>query len=250
MTTTELKYIKSLHLKKFRQKYHNFVVEGDKIAREVLLSNSFEVEGIYAEQNWINANADLLKVYSDKVTEITAKELGRISLLRTPNQVFLVLKQATTKIQWSELEKDYALYLDDVQDPGNVGTILRIADWFGIGYVFYSEKSADFYNPKVIQSTMGAFLRVKGIKMELDNILENQADLPMMGAVVDGENIFKQALPKNGLIIIGNESKGISKTTLKRLNYRISIPKHQNGGAESLNAAVATGIICAQLRNQ
>jgi TrmH family RNA methyltransferase len=139
------------------------------------------------------------------------------------------------------------LLLDEIQDPGNLGTIMRIADWFGIPNVICSTNCADAYNPKTIQATMGAFLRVRTFRLNLTEFCRNFSALPVYGAVLGGENLFQTKLNKNALIVIGNEGKGISPDMIQQLTHRIEIPA--NGQAESLNAAIATGIICAAFRN-
>ena len=148
-------------------------------------------------------------------------------------------------------EESLSLYLDGIQDPGNMGTILRIADWFGVDCVFSSPDCVDPYNPKVIQATMGAFLRVSCIETTIERLHEEHPGLPIYGAVMDGENVFHANLKsKEGIIVIGNEGRGISSEAESLLSQRISIPPAAHSGAESLNAAVATGILCAVFRER
>ncbi len=243
------KFIQSLQQKKFRQKYNNFVLEGDKIAREILQQRSLEVEAIYALDNWITTNTLLLQTHRESVHAIEPTDLKKISSLTTPNQVLVVAKMPEVLLDAALLTNDLTLYLDGIQDPGNMGTILRIADWFGLPYVFCSKYCVDVYSPKVVQASMGALLRVPVLEMELGALREQFPDLPILGAMLDGQNIFKTSLPKNCLLVIGNEGKGISVEAETLLTHRIAIPPAARGGAESLNAAIATGIIVAALKN-
>ena len=247
LSINKIKYIQSLHHKKFRQKYDNFIAEGDKIAYEIIKSGKIEIEAIFATSNWILKYATELKKFQSILVEINEAELKKISTLTTPNQVLMILKQPSFEVENQSFNNDLVLYLDGIQDPGNMGTILRIADWFGINYVFCSDSCVDIFNPKVIQATMGAFLRVKTKEIPLENIINETT--PIYGALLEGENLFQKTLSKHGVIVIGNEGKGINPTLLPMINNPILIPPHGEG-AESLNAAVATGIICAVFRNK
>lgn len=249
LSINTIKYLKSLHQRKFRQKYHNFIVEGAKMAVETLHNRSLLIEGIYALSGWVDENKELLAGFENKTHEITLDDLKRISLLSTPNQVLIVVKQHEYKNDPHEIANRLSLYLEDIQDPGNLGTILRIADWFGISNVFLSENCVEIYSPKVVQASMGAFLRVNCMECNLTDLLKLTPGLPVYGAVLDGMDIFKSDLTNRGLIVIGNESKGISNELERLLTHRISIPRFASGGAESLNAAVAAGILCAVFRN-
>ena len=220
-----------------------FLLEGDKMAKEAL--EQAEVVHIYAMEDWIEAHKASIHSKEIPFTVITERELKAISALTTPNKVLLVLKQFTQKLETISLQKGYALYLDQIQDPGNMGTILRNADWFGIPYVFCSEGCADSYNSKVIQASMGAIFRVKVIHIPLAELLEANADIPVYGTVLEGSNLYEIEPAQNGLIVIGNEGRGISLELQSLLTHKVTIPRGKNGGAESLNAAVASGIVCA-----
>lgn len=250
LSKNEIKFVQSLRLKKFRQKYDNFTVEGEKIAGEVLRQRRFQVERVYAVSEWLEKAALLSgrSGPSPALHEVSEAELSKISSLSTPNQVLLVLRPPQPASLRALEQNEPALYLDDLQDPGNLGAVLRIADWFGIPTVFCSPGSVDVFNPKVIQASMGAFLRVQSAEIALEELIAANPGTPVMGAVLDGDNMFETALPRNGIMIIGNESKGISATARQRLTHRIAIPRHEDGGAESLNAAVATGILAAWWR--
>ncbi|MBX2878073.1 MAG: RNA methyltransferase [Saprospiraceae bacterium] len=246
LSKNEIKYVKSLHLKKFRQKYNNFIVEGDKIVRELLASSNFQIEGLYADEKWLANHAARLPLSTAQVHSVSPTDLERISTLKTPNQVLVIVRQPTFRYTPDKINSSLSLYLDDIRDPGNFGTILRIADWFGIPYVFCSPTSAAWTNPKVIQASMGGFLRVQVHALALPEIPPLVPSLPVFGMVLGGQRLSEVPKPNAGLIVIGNESRGISVDNLQYLTQQITIPRHPQGGAESLNAAVATGIICAQ----
>lgn len=249
LSQSTLKYIKSLQLQKFRQKYNNFLAEGDKIVSEIIQQLPSTIEQIYAVPEWINAKQNFLPAIKHKVQEITTEELKKISGLVTPNQVLAIVQHPGFGLDADRVQTDFTLYLDNIQDPGNMGTILRIADWFGIPHVICSPNCVEVFSPKVVQASMGAFLRVKTVEKTLVEVKAAFPDLPIYGAVLDGTNIFEMALEKRGILVIGNESKGIAKETEAYLTHRIAIPAAPGGGAESLNAAVATGIIVAVFRN-
>ncbi|MEM1121222.1 MAG: RNA methyltransferase [Bacteroidota bacterium] len=230
--------------------YNNFVVEGAKMATEILKQRALELEGIYALESWIADQHELLAEVDAPLYPISPKDLERISSLKTPNSVLVVCKVPTYELDLPTINNSLTLYLDDLQNPGNMGSILRIADWFGLPYVFCSKNCVETYNPKVIQGSMGAFLRTKVISIEFEELMEYLPELPTFAAVLGGVDIFKSHLPKNGMIIIGNEGAGIRETIRQTASHQISIPKGQQGGAESLNAAVATGIICAAFFSQ
>lgn len=243
VSKNEIKYVQSLRLKKFRQKYNNFIAEGEKIAGEALLSARFNITRIFAVSEWLHDHAAWFsRIAPENIVEVDERELGKLSALSTPNKVLMILEMPPNA---EPPHIQTALYLDDVQDPGNLGAILRIADWFAIPQVFCSPGSVDVYNAKVVQASMGAFLRVHSQEVELETLLRRQPELPVLGAVLDGENLFTTTLPSSGLLVVGNESKGIQPSTQALLSHRIAIPKAPGGGAESLNAAVATGIITA-----
>ena len=249
LSNNKIKFIRALQSKKFRQKYNNFLVEGDKICREVLLCPHIKIDAIYALPIWIETNSDLLGVFTDKLMSVKPAELKKISALSTPNKVIIVAQPLDWQLAKDHIANGLSLYLDGIQDPGNLGTILRIADWFGISAVFCSPDTVDVYNLKVIQASMGAFLRIPVSYQEFSEIRTNYPDLPSYGMVLGGENLFQTPLSKNGIIVIGNEGKGIRKELLNQLDQELSIPAHPSSGAESLNAAIATSIACAIFRN-
>jgi len=242
LTKAQIRYIRSLKLQKGREESKVFIAEGKKLAEEWLLSD-WKIEMIIGVNDWVSANEYLLKKHPEaELTTVEDHELAQVSLQQTPNQVLLVCRQP--EVSEAIIEEKWYLALDDIQDPGNMGTIIRIADWFGINDIFCSPDCVEIYNPKVVQSAMGGHLRVNMHSVALDSILLN-AGIPKLAAVLDGESLFSANLPGHGIIVIGNESKGISSEIVKLCDYRISIPRL--GGAESLNAGVSAGIICAVL---
>jgi len=242
-------YIKSLSLKKFRQKYNNFIIEGDKMVSELLVQVPNQIERIFALSSWINQYDQKLKKIDVSVQEINDRELKKISSLKTPNQALAVVQQWEPDFQPTQLEGGLSLYLDGIQNPGNMGTILRTADWFGIDWVVCSPDSVDRFSPKVVQATMGALFSVKSVSRKIEDLTLKKLNLPIYGAILKGEDLFRTSLKKQGLIVIGNEGQGIRSDVLPFVDHPISIPAHQKTrGTESLNAAIATGIICATFR--
>lgn len=238
----KLKYIQSLGQKKFRQQEKLFIAEGPKLVSELLQVDLPMVKEVFALKEWINENEKLLvKV---PVTEISETELERISLLTTPNKVLAIARQFDEDIEIVTKGK-IILALDCIQDPGNLGTIIRSADWFGVEQIVCSHDSAEVYNPKVVQATMGSIARVKVLYTDLKEWLAEQKDTSIIATTLDGQDISSVKKIKEGIIVFGNESKGISDEILGMANIKLSIPK--KGRAESLNAAVAAGIILSYI---
>ncbi len=239
------KYIVSLHQSKFRQKFNQFIAQGPKICLEILQSNVLSIEYIFCTKKFAEQHAKIIDNSTGNISIITNDELKKISTLNTPNEILIVAHIPEYNIDFHKNLTEWSLFLDNVQEPGNVGTILRIADWFGISQVFLGEGCASVYNPKVIQSTMGAFLRVKTLKIGFTELLQESgaADVKSYACVVDGDN-YKTIGKPPGIIIIGNESKGIQNDILNASTNKISIPRI--GQAESLNASIACGIVCAE----
>ena len=246
LSKIKLKYILSLKTSKIRQKYGVFIVEGEKMAQEVLTHKGIEIESICALESWIQHNEWVLKTFFNKTITISESELKQLSNLNTPNKVLIVAKIPTPQYHNGVIEKSFSIYLDGIQDPGNMGTILRIADWFSMPYVFCSKTCVDVWQPKVVQASMGAFLRVQAMEVDYVDLKNRFPSLPTFAAILRGDNIFeKNNFPKQGIIIIGNEGSGISDDIVAQADYKITIPG--GGGAESLNAAVSMGIIAATL---
>ncbi len=249
LSKNKIKYLRALRQKKYRQKYNKFIVEGDKIARELLEQERFRPEWIFATSDWIKTQQKLLGVHLNKTLTVSESELKQVSNLSTPNQVLIVADRFNWTLDSERLGQGLSLYLDGIRDPGNLGTIIRIADWFGFDYIFCSPDCVDEYMPKVVQSAMGAILRVPILPYELKDLVAAQPQLPIYGTVLDGENVFKKALPSAAMIVVGNESQGVSKSAQALIQHRLKIPAAAQNGTESLNAAVATGIFCALFRN-
>ena len=245
ISKNKIKYIRSLELKKNRNKEGKFVAEGFKVVDDLLALQPADL--IVATQEWLHGKHLAAQT---EVIEVTEEELKKVSFLQHPQQVLAVFKQAQDgdfSINTSELN----LALDGVQDPGNLGTIIRIADWFGITHIYCSQDTADVYNPKVVQATMGSIARVKVEYGNLLGLVESlPADVPVYGTLLDGENIYQQQLENRGLIVMGNEGKGISPALAKKVNRRLLIPNFPEGRAtaDSLNVAIATAITCSEFR--
>jgi TrmH family RNA methyltransferase len=238
LSINQKKYVNSLKQKKFRTQHNSFVVEGVKLIDELLYSG-YKIEAIYATTTWIEKNPTI------DCIEISEKELNSISSLKTPNQIIAVVKQQENQL--ADVNSDLTIALDKIQDPGNLGTIIRTADWFGVKNIVCSEDTVDIYNPKVIQATMGSFFRVNIIYTNLSEFFSNNKDLTVYGALLEGDNVYKTELKSKGAVLLmGNESKGISKEIIPFVTDKISIPKF--GKAESLNVATATAIICSECR--
>ena len=238
VSKNQIKLITSLQQKKYRKQEQLFFAEGVKVVQELLHSN-FELQDLFTTKQ------DFLTVPKNKVHAITEAELKKISALTTPNTCLAVFKIPKAK---EMVEKGLIVALDDVRDPGNLGTIIRLCDWFGIETLFCSEESVDIYNPKVVQATMGSISRVNVVYGNLETFL-SQTKLPIFGTFMDGKNIYQEELSKEGIIIMGNEANGISTSVEKLVSERIAIPRFGNlQVTESLNVATATAIILSEFK--
>ncbi len=238
ISKSQVKFIKSLQLKKYRKQEQCFVVDGEKGVGE-LLQSDFTVELIVASQSYYQRNLQELDQAKATVLIVSEDQLAQLSSFQTNESVIAVVKQKPNHIP-ALGDHEFALVLDDIRDPGNLGSIIRSADWFGIRKIFASVQTADFYNPKVISATMGSFTRVAmGYCNLADEI--SKLNVPLYGTFMEGENVHQIPFGKSGLIVIGNEANGISAPVQKLVTHRITIPGVS--GAESLNAAVAAGIV-------
>lgn len=243
LSKTIIKYIQSLAHKKFRDEQGVFIAEGPKVVAELLLSTKFKCKIIYGVQSWMDDNATLLKnILEENKIKIPESDLERISLLQTPNKVLAVFFKKDEKLD--KLNKKFSLMLDEIQDPGNLGTIIRTADWFGVKNIICSNQCADCYNPKVVQATMGSLARINIIYTELEKFIHTNKGIPVYATTLEGESLSTFKI-NEGIILIGNESKGVSHNLLKLVTEQVTIPK--KGEAESLNAAVACGIILSHV---
>ena len=234
---SELKLIKSLQQKKYRNEHGLFVVEGKKTLEE-LLESSIVPYKLYA------VDTSAISAGSTEPIKISEKELRQISSLKNPNGflgVFHIPKEVESVVT------DWILVLDGVQDPGNLGTIIRLCDWFGIPTIICSKETVDCYNPKVLQATMGSIARVHVQYKSLEPFLEH-TKLPVYGTFMDGANVNTEQLPKKGIMVMGNEGKGISEAIAKRCTHRLAIPQFGNSTTESLNVASATAILLHEIR--
>ena len=248
LTKNTIKLIRSLELKKFRTRENSFVAEGPKVVGDLLAV--MRPKMLFATSQWISEN----NTNGIDVEMVNEDELSRISFLQHPQQVLAVFPMPSydESIDYTkELKGKLTLALDSVQDPGNLGTIIRIADWFGIETILCSHETADAYNPKVIQATMGSIARVRIIYTDLTKTLEAIAsEMPIYGTFLDGENIHSRQLPQEAVIVMGNEGKGISQEVARLVTDRVLIPNYPEGRptADSLNVAIATAITCAEFR--
>ena len=238
ISKNQVKYIHQLEQKKYRKREGLFVAEGTKVVGDLLKYH--KPEALFATDEWKAPDGI-------SYTIVTEEELRRISFLQHP-QLFPIPPQTTATNFGGAL----VLALDGVQDPGNLGTIIRIADWFGIETIICSEDTADAWNPKVIQATMGSIARVNIIYTNLLDFLDTlPPDFPIYGTLLDGENIYSQPLSEEGLIIMGNEGNGISEAVRTKINRKLLIPDfHQGETADSLNVAIATAITCSEFRRR
>ena len=239
LTNHTIKVLTSLDKKKFRQKYNLFLVEGNKIIKE-LKNSSFKVKEIFS------VNPSELDFLGMMIHQITDKELQKISHLQHPKNSVAVCELQENK----SIDAPIQLVLDNIQDPGNLGTIIRLADWFGIEQIICSPDSVDVYNPKVIQATMGSFTRVNVVYQEIEQILEN-ADCPIFGTDMVGKNLYLMDFPEKFYLILGNEGNGIRPNIKKLVSNNITIPRFGKlQSTESLNVSMAAGIILGQIFSQ
>ena len=243
LTKNEIKFIRSLHQKKQREVNNCFIIEGEKMINELYQQSKFDIDILYYTDEY---NSEKISESINKLL-ISNKELDRITGFKQANKVLAIVK---TK---KSLEPDYnennlILILDDVNDPGNLGTILRTADWFGITQIIVSKNTVDLYNPKVIQSSMGAIYRInyfiKDLKQEIENLKFNNYQI--LGATLSGENVYNMNFPVKSVLIMGSESHGLQKQMIDLLDSEISIPNF--GDSESLNVAMATGILLSEFK--
>lgn len=240
VSKNQIKLITSLQQKKYRKKEELFFAEGIKVVEELLHSN-FELHYLFTTKS------DFQSISNNKVHRITEIELKKISALASPSSCLAVFKIPKAK---KIVQNGLILALDNVKDPGNLGTIIRLCDWFGITTLFCSEESVDIYNPKVVQATMGSISRVNVVYGNLENFLKT-TKFPIFGTFMDGKNIYQEKLAKEGIIIMGNEANGISPSVEKLVSQRIAIPRFGNLQlTESLNVATATAIILSEFKRR
>ena len=255
ISKNQIKYVHQLELKKFRKQEGLFIAEGHKVVGD-LLAAGFRPTQLFATAEWITSNSPLLRGGGARgggdIIEVTTDELTKLSLQQHPQQVLALFPIPEAQPQISNLKSQISILLDNIQDPGNLGTIIRIADWFGIDTIFCSTGTVDAWNPKVVQATMGSIARVRIIYIDAQQLFDSlPADYPVYGTFLDGENIYTQELSPNGLIVMGNEGNGISDAVRARISRRLLIPDfHRGDTADSLNVAIATAITCSEFRRR
>jgi TrmH family RNA methyltransferase len=238
VSKNQIKLITSLQQKKFRQIHQLFIAEGVKVIQELLQSN-FVLEHLYVTQNIFET------ISSDKKTQISDQDLKRISCLSTPNNCLALFQIPEQK---PRNDKGLIVALDDIRDPGNLGTIVRLCDWYGIDQMVCSEQTVDVYNPKVVQATMGSISRVSIAYLDLEKYLK-RTSTPVFGTFMDGKNVYKENLPQEGILVLGNEANGISEKIEKLVSDRLAIPRFGDlQQTESLNVATATAIFLSEFK--
>jgi TrmH family RNA methyltransferase len=245
LTNSQIKHILSLKQKKFRTEHQQFVVEGVKVVKE-LLASPYKTLAVYT------IDEKVLPFQKVEPLLISEAQLSKISNLETPNKVLAVASIPQSFFNFLQVKDKLSLALDTINDPGNLGTIIRTATWFGIDTIICSPNTTDAWNPKAVQATMGALFRTNVVYADLKKVVEeyNTANVPVYATTLDGTDIYKTTLSQNGLIVIGSESHGVSPELLALINNKLHIPSFSSGAVESLNAAVAAGVVCSEFRKR
>lgn len=242
----DIQLISSLKMKKFRQQHSLFVAEGPKLVEELLKKPDL-IEKVYHTKDYLpNDNSEVF-------TEISQRELEKLSYLKTPNQVLALVKIFNEKLDLAAITKQLVLGLESIRDPGNLGTIIRIADWFGIEHILCSEDCVDLYNPKTVQASMGSIFRVDIHYVDLETTLKQlQGKVPIYATSLNGENIYTHELSQNGILLTGNEANGLTESIMELADKHLHIPSFNKSGdgAESLNAAFACAIACSEFKRR
>ncbi|MDR2057813.1 MAG: RNA methyltransferase [Dysgonamonadaceae bacterium] len=243
----KIKFVKSLEKKKYRLESACFLAEGNKLVADIL--PFFDCELLIAKASWLATQGD---INVRELFVVDDADISKASLLKHPQDVIAVFRQPSYSLGKKNLATELTLVLDGIQDPGNLGTIVRLADWFGIKNIICSPDTVDIYNPKTIQATMGALAHVKVFYIPLPGLLQDLKGVPIYGTFLEGKVIYEQKLSSTGLIVMGNEGKGISSELELLVNNRLYIPSYplDSESTESLNVAAATAIICAEFRRQ
>ncbi len=255
LSKNKIKFINSIKKKKYRAIQQCFFVEGEKLVDELLYSD-VQIISIFAVTEWLEKKRSELSNLNDiEIVEVKEEDLKKISALTTPNKVLAVAKQPSYSFIFEEIKESLNIFLDNINDPGNFGTIIRIADWYGINNIFCSNESVDVFNPKVVQSSMGAVFRTKIHYVDSSSFLEKLQqldDFNIYGTFLEGDNIYKTELSKNGMIIMGSESHGISDSLKPFIRTKLFIPNYPLDvkTSESLNISIATAITCSEFRRR
>ncbi len=251
LSKNKIHHLTSLQNKKFREQFCEFLIEGDKIVKESLVQKKFRLLEVLAVERWIEQNAILLsKNKQVEVTTISEKELSRISSLKSPNQVLARLAFSEQVFNLPLASAGLTIYLDGVQDPGNAGTIIRTAEWFGVKQIVFSLDSVDRYNTKFLQSGMGSIFRITLLHLDYQEFKKLTLDLPWWGASLSGKNIDNYIPSLPGVLVMGSEGSGIRPEVEKLLDEKLKIPKKNDAETESLNVSVATGILLNKLTSR
>lgn len=248
LSKNKIKYIRSLEMKKYRNEHCTFVAEGNKLVADML--SAFDCELLIAKPSWMATQGH---IPAAELLEADDEDLRKSSFLKTPQDVLAVFRQPSWDIAEVNARKQLTLVLDGIQDPGNLGTIIRLCDWFGIEHIVCSQDAADVFNPKTVQATMGALVHVKVHYTDLKDFLSAcDKDIPVYGTFLDGENMYGEELTPNGILVMGNEGNGIRPETEAFVSKRLYIPNYPGGreASESLNVAIATAITCAEFRRR
>ena len=246
ISKNQIKFVRQLEQKKYRQREGLFVAEGPKVVGD-LLRHGWQPKALYATSAW----EDVSGKTGIEVVQVSDEELQRLSFLQHPQQVLAVFPMPENREMPPLKQGRLYLALDGVQDPGNLGTIIRIADWFGINAIYCSTDTADVWNPKVVQATMGSIARVSLYYTDLPQVLKS-AEVPVYGTLLDGEDIYSQSLSSDGIIVMGNEGNGLSAPVRELVDRKLLIPSFNSSPdmAESLNVAIATAITCSEFRRR
>ncbi len=246
ISKSKLKYLQSLKLKKYRQKYDTFLLEGRKVILEIINHKNLVIKALYAEKSWIATYGYILENGNIRVFEVTSAQLKKISALKTPDQVCAEIEISPISSSISRT-KGWIMYLDRISDPGNLGTMVRTSDWFGVGAICLSPGCADLYNPKTLQASKGSFANVPIHRKSATHLHKILRDRKWYFADLRGQDIRSFPKPKPGVLVIGNESQGISSALLDLPHTKLTIPHHPGSRAESLNASVAAAVMLSYL---
>lgn len=248
LSKNKIKYIQSLKDKKHRSEHQTFVAEGDKMISELL--HSIKCQLLVCTEEFIITESQKSNI--EELIRVDVESLNKASFLKTPQHSLAVFYQPQYT-QENSTDNQLCLALDGIQDPGNLGTIVRLADWYGIENIFCSKDTADIYNPKTVQATMGALARVKIHYVDLEEFLTQKAiSMPIYGTLLDGNNMYEENIQANGIIVMGNEGNGIRPEIEKLVSHKLYIPNYpsERATSESLNVAIATAIICSEFRRR
>lgn len=249
ISKNKIKYIRSLELKKNRISERIFVAEGNKLVADMLPFYTCKL--LLAKPNWMATQGD---IPAEELLVAEEDDIRKASFLKNPQDVLALFHYPEWNLEEADPRKDLVLLLDGIQDPGNLGTIIRLADWFGIEHIVCSTDTADVFNPKTVQATMGALAHVKVHYTELAGYIQHWKgnSVPVYGTFLDGDNLYGRSLTKNGLLIMGNEGNGVRPEIASLADERLYIPNYPQGRetAESLNVAIATAILCSEFRRR